>query len=380
MSMRNKKIMNIFFILELAIVLFIVNVVIASYNSREMLYRPYKNIFNKSGYYFTMQNGIVNDKEHISLSFEKLKGDLSFMTIYETTPRIGENSWVRLVICPDEFYSELRLPLKKGKYTASEAVYGIISANPSGIKTSDTLRLYDIDAEIKICGELTDPTYRPKLGDWFINSDVRLFYQNYALSSGEDPMIIMPFSSFENIGMVSDDFWALGAFIYYNTEPTSEIYQYNREILSAELLFDLYEINANTKIYLNNDLKKYFPIAMLIFFIAIMGLICNIAIHILEQMKTLGIYYLCGMRWRNALKICFSDIMILLFVSVSLMVIVIAVFCISGLSAHYGTVFRANNLFVTAAMTVISFIFSAVIPTLSVIKQSPADLLRRNKE
>lgn len=370
------------FVIQLIVVISLFNSIIASYNGRYMLYKPYEKMFENGGYFFSMTNSIANDDEHITKSFDKLKGDYTFFTFPGLTPRINEEENVRLLIIDDEFYNKLRLPLKSGKYSSNADFYGIISCN-NMFHTNDTVPLYDFDLNISVCGELTNPTYFPTLNSYTANGDVRMFYSKYSIELDLLPFILVPMSSYvkmcEKVGEIA---WLeLGGIIYYNSPPSDIEHKNNLQVLSQEqIIVDLIEVNDRTIKYLNEDVNKYMPISILALIVSVIGIVCSTAIYSIKQIKTYTVYYLCGMQWQDALNLIAVNVILMLTISLGIVIAAGVIFNILGLFSNFGFVIRFNNLAITFAIVFCVFVIAMIFPAVFLRKQSPVDLLRRNRE
>ncbi|MCM1524758.1 MAG: hypothetical protein NC120_09905 [Ruminococcus sp.] len=373
---------KLLFVLQIVIVLLLFNSIIASYNGRYVLYKPYEKMLSANGYYFSMLNGAVNYEEHISLSFNELKGDYNFFTFLDVTPKISENSHIRLIVTDDTFYEHLQLPLRKGRYKNKEDVYGVISCN-TAYHTGDKLNLYDCNGVISICGELTNPTYRPNLNHWENEADINIFYKKYSIEQMIEPFIIMPMSAFRKLENNINETAAMecGGIIYYTANYSKDEHEYNKEVLSSEIIIEeLSDIQARSIEYLNKDLKKFMPIAIIALIVALIGVIYNTAIYTLKQMKIYSIYYLCGMTWKQALKFSFNNNVILIGIAVMLILIIILVLHFAGMFSVLGFVIELNNVLISIILISITMLLSIIIPITIIKSNSPVDLLRRNKE
>lgn len=369
------------FVIQLTVVISLFNSIAASYNGRYMLYKPYEKMLENGGYFFSMTNSIANDEEHITKSFDKLKGNYTFFTFHGLTPRINEEENVRLLIIDDEFYNKLRLPLKSGKYNSNADFYGIISCN-NMFHTGDKISLYDYDLNISVCGELTNPTYFPTLNSYAANGDVRMFYSKYSIELDLLPFILVPMSSYVKMSEKAGDIaWQeLGGIIYYNSPPSDIEHKSNLQALSQEqIIVDLTEVKDRTSKYLNEDVNKYMPISILALIVSVIGIVCSTAIYSIKQIKTYTVYYLCGMQWKDALKLIAANIILMLAISVGIVIAIGVIFNISGLFGNFGFVIRSNNLAITAAIVFCVFIIAMAFPAIFLRKRSPVDLLRRNK-
>lgn len=374
---------NLILILQVFAVFVVINVLIGSVNSRQMLKEPYKDVLNKQGF-VTYQMPLPEENGDTNYypidDIKSMLSDKAEVVSFEyLTFQTNSNDSVKVVACDDDFYSKLNLPLVSGKKGSA-----VITQNMLGIGSGDSVDVLNVGAKgnIKISGVLTNPTYIPWTNSGTSEkSDISIFYKKYDISSNDGTFIIMNMSAFKALEIERGYYVTqIGKFIYYPERVSEDIYQKDYEAMNQGNTLNIEEINKDTNKMINEDLKKYVPLCILVFTIVLIGVACSIAIQSLYQMKNYGIYYLCGMKWNNAVGICGSCVLIILVISGVLSAVTLKLLILFGVLANLGIVININNLYVSLIMAVLIFVISMIVPFVNINKQTPVNIIRRTKE
>lgn len=374
---------NLILILQVFAVFVVINVLIGSVNSRQMLKEPYKDVLNKQGF-VTYQMPLPEENGDTNYypidDIKSMLSDKAEVVSFEyLTFQTNSNDLVKVIACDDDFYSKLNLPLVSGKKGNA-----VITQNMLGIGSGDSVDVLNVGAKgnIKISGVLTNPTYIPWTNSGTSEkSDISIFYKKYDISSNDGTFIIMNMSAFKALEIERGYYVTqIGKFIYYPQRVSEDIYQKDYEAMNQGNTLNIEEINKDTNKMINEDLKKYVPLCILVFTIVLIGVACSMAIQSLYQMKNYGIYYLCGMKWNNAVGICGSCVLIILVISGVLSAVTLKLLILFGVLANLGIVININNLYVSLIMAVLIFVISMIVPFVNINKQTPVNIIRRTKE
>ena len=145
----NKLLFNMLIILEIAGMLVLTNIVIASYNSKKMLYLPYKDILSDKGVVFAAYSHEIlefSENKDVQAICERHKGNIDYreltdlflndlkgnVTIRYTLSNTIENGGLCSVMSGDradtiilysldhDVFERLRMPLSSGRWASSE--------------------------------------------------------------------------------------------------------------------------------------------------------------------------------------------------------------------------------------------------------------------
>ena len=373
---------NLLMILEMIVVFVGVNLIIGSYNNRNMLYKPYSDILSNTGWYIVSDYD-ENTGEPLS---SQMKGKLDFIKMYSYSSLItlnGKNVPVNITICPDEILNNMKLPVNSGKWQidSPKDIVCIAAPNNFDISSGDELKL-PLANGVKISGVLTDPCYIPCFLQWSTSQGIENFYRKYSLKyySPEEECLelFMSFSEFSETGIETDN--TNKSFIAYDVNPTAENTTYNEELLknNYQCGIRLSKIKERTENSINDILKKFIPIAVCTFVVIMIGFMSSTAINTLQQMKNYGTMFLCGMNWNDCIKILFAYNALIMISSVSITSIIFGIFKLMNLSAYLGLSFGMNNIVITAIIILIIMLLNLIILSAVVRRKTPVDIIRGN--
>ena len=373
---------NLLMILEMIVVFVGVNLIIGSYNNRNMLYKPYSDILSNTGWYIVSDYD-ENTGEPLS---SQMKGKLDFIKMYSYSSLItlnGRNVPVNITICPDEILNNMKLPVNSGKWQidSPKDIVCIAAPNNFDISSGDELKL-PLANSVKISGILTDPCYIPCFLQWSTSQGIENFYRKYSqkyYSPEEECLeLFMSFSEFSETGIETDS--TNKSFIAYDVNPTAENTTYNEELLknNYQCGIRLSKIKERTENSINDILKKFIPIAVCTFVVIMIGFMSSTAINTLQQMKNYGTMFLCGMNWNDCIKILFAYNALIMISSVSITSIIFGIFKLMNLSAYLGLSFGMNNIVITAIIILIIILLNLIILSAVVRRKTPVDIIRGN--
>ena len=373
---------NLLMILEMIVVFVGVNLIIGSYNNRNMLYKPYSDILSNTGWYIVSDYD-ENTGEPLS---SQMKGKLDFIKMYSYSSLItlnGRNVPVNITICPDEILNNMKLPVNSGKWQidSPKDIVCIAAPNNFDISSGDELKL-PLANSVKISGILTDPCYIPCFLQWSTSQGIENFYRKYSLKyySPEEECLelFMSFSEFSETGIETDN--TNKSFIAYDVNPTAENTTYNEELLknNYQCGIRLSKIKERTENSINDILKKFIPIAICTFVVIMIGFMSSTAINTLQQMKNYGTLFLCGMNWNDCIKILFAYNALIMISSVSITSVIFGIFKLMNLSAYLGLSFGMNNIVITAIIILIIILLNLIILSAVVRRKTPVDIIRGN--
>lgn len=378
LCLRHSGRRSLLFVLQLAAVFAVINLLLAGLNNQSMRSVPYETFFERGGHFCWTYQGmdIENaDKYEPDAILEQLEGDLTAMVMYR-----GNVQWeykeIACVVFEDTILKEMRLPLAAGQQLNTEQA-ALISPNAWGISAGDVLKT-DSGQTIPIAGELTNPTYEPTWSQWEQNGDVSMFYEKWDLQSADMPFLLMSVSTARACGLQNRLSPQAGILFTYNTPPTEETYRANADTLETlGLLTNSTDMKARTEASLKAAYQKFVPLGLLVFLVALVGFVFHIALQTLSRTRTYVVYYLCGMDWKKIAALNAMMLLILLSSALLLCGGFVWVSVRTVISAQFGLLYQTNHLLVTIAMCMLCFLAALLVPCLMIHHQSPADLLRR---
>lgn len=378
MSIRNSFKMTLLMIIEIVVVILGVNIIVGSYNNRNMLIEPYGQILEKTGWYMANDKNVVNDEPLLGY----LQGDLQQIRIDNYLDNMGDIP-IRIKIVPDEIISNMKLSVQSGKWQTNSVkdIVCISAPNTYGISVGDTIKTATISG-IKVTAVLTDPCYIPDYTSWSSNGGIENFYSKYSAVyydnsvDNNDLILIMSQSEFAETGLEKNS--SNFKFILYDDNPTIENTANNEQVIkdNYSIGVPLSSIKYRAKLDIKNLLNKYLPIAVCAFIVILIGFISCTAVNTLKQMKNYGVLFICGMNWSDCAKICFAYTAIIILFSACLSTVTFSICSSFNISASLGLSFEINNIYISAALIMVIFLFNIIIPMFIIHRKTPVEIIR----
>ena len=365
---------NIVIVLQLVIVICIVNILIGSLNSRQMLIDPYKGMIDQQGFYFL--DLLSNESE-----MPQLNKCAQYLTIRQAPSSLPSGESFKVIILPDDFIKGLHLPLSEEKQIDEPSA--ILFRNNNSYHAGDKIAFNcgTAPCELYVSGILTDISYIPDFTKMNYVEDINMFYHRVTKGITTGMYALISESDYSKLGFnVQEAFKQPGMIVYYPETICDADYKSDRVVLDdigwTRELSDIYNMSMDT---INDMYRKYIPLAIIIVMIIIVGVVFSIGIQTVRQLNNYSVYYLCGLKWSNTMFINLLCNNILTIFSSILSAIIIFTVDVTGYAAEFGLVFNNINLIASIVLIVIILTVSAIAPMIIVFKQQPAELLRKMK-
>lgn len=415
----NNILFNLLIILEVTGMLVLTNTVIASYNSKQMLYLPYKDILYEKGVVFAAygheilefsenkdvqaicerHKGNIDYRELTDLLLNNLNGDV---TIRYTLSDAIENDKLRSLMSGDQanmiilysidhdIFEKFRIPLSEGRWASSEKNdAGETEAVISYGTNADLNKVYDTKyGKIKIVGILTQSTYIPP-GQFTVDDQTEMrsifdYYQSFdSTISLHAPFILMDQSNYPaDMYFEPDSIW----FISYGENISENEINANNEYLKqfGEIRSkygdeSFQTVNEKSIQAINDTYLRMLPIILSAAVVVLAGLIGSVAIATIRQKRNFGIFFLCGCQHKDCTKIIFAYLSILFTASAFLTVMIILVMKFLNMDGLIGTVYDWNNLTISFAEVAVMYILAVILPHNIIKTASPIEAVKENR-
>lgn len=415
----NNILFNLLIILEVTGMLVLTNTVIASYNSKQMLYLPYKDILYEKGVVFAAygheilefsenkdvqaicerHKGNIDYRELTDLLLNNLNGDV---TIRYTLSDAIENDKLRSLMSGDQanmiilysidhdIFEKFRIPLSEGRWASSEKNdAGETEAVISYGTNADLNKVYDTKyGKIKIVGILTQSTYIPP-GQFTVDDQTEMrsifdYYQSFdSTISLHAPFILMDQSNYPaDMYFEPDSIW----FISYGENISENEINANNEYLKqfGEIRSkygdeSFQTVNEKSIQAINDTYLRMLPMILSAAVVVLAGLIGSVAIATIRQKRNFGIFFLCGCQHKDCTKIIFAYLSILFTASAFLTVMIILVMKFLNMDGLIGTVYDWNNLTISFAEVAVMYILAVILPHNIIKTASPIEAVKENR-
>lgn len=405
-AISKKLLFSIFMIIEIAALLVITNVTVANFNSKNMLIEPYQEILNKGASIYQLNlTGVLYTSEDFTTFYSDMKSfkEADVILEYEMPVDIAVSS-TTVYALDDDVFRKYHMPLKSGSYTSelkSSDGYTLAYISPDlGYNVGDII---ETDyGSFKVQGILFDITYLPYYSGYDINDkDIRMMYEKVDYSVPVQYVEVFGEMIAQNThsaiivaqgGLTSEilSCYALSEaiFLAYNNDISAEAKDYNDSIIekyeemnsNSIYCLENEELINNTNEYLNETYVKMLPIIICVAVVVIIGLIGSIAINTRNQIRNYSIYFLCGSRWNDCIKIAFANIGIHMIVAAIISVSVLYLMNVLNFNYLIGQSYRFNNILISAGLLIFMILLSMVLPMFIIKNTSPVETIKENEK
>lgn len=415
-SLAEKPWFNLLIMAELAAILFVGNLMIAVANSRMVYYEPYAELMQHEGFVYTPKAVMKEEyRRRLTEGYAALQGDVkvtmsgarTMMSDSEllTVEKDSKGTSYRVLYTfDDSVYKKFNLPLSKGRWGASQRnSRGQIEAvalleSETNLKVGDVIPFRigmpnesgnDITekdmGELLIVGTIKHGKNFPVMSMTGITNgsngkkmtkDVRNMYSAGAFGNEAASFIVSSAVDPELQKVLNPELST--AFITYNTEPTESERQANKELLAGlgGTVLSMKDFKRSSDSYLYEQYIKLLPVIAGVFLIVLTELICSAAMHTKRQMRNFGIYYLCGCRWKDCLKITLTYSLFILLGAAVLGAAALLIFSHTSYAQAFEQNINVNNLIISAAIVLFMLAVSFILPAVMVGRTSPVATIK----
>ncbi|SDB54009.1 hypothetical protein SAMN02910317_02797 [Ruminococcaceae bacterium FB2012] len=389
---------NIALICQLIIMFALVNLMIASINSRTMLTDSYSEFIDKQGWYIGYYRAFLpgeDGKNDINKSeYDPEYGIDNLIDTFEIKPevlkvkmapvRLKSGEYGEITILPDIIYDDLKIPVYGYKNYFGNKL--LLFPNKTNLKLRDSFSFTTTSGrkvDTESTGILTDPTYIPRFTSWHIDGDISMLYNKVSGNTDSKVYMITDQSTADNWGITKDDVgFSVCAIVYYSNPIDNAKLLEMENVLKDNINVSYTPISVlkeKADESLSEDVNKYTPLGIVMIIIVMIGTAGSVAIQTLDELKKYVIYYLCGIKWNRIILISFFRIIVLLLVSALICGTVFINVQSTSIASRFGLYFNETNLYISLALIGLIILSSLILPFILIKRSEPADLMRRIK-
>lgn len=390
-----------FFVILFSILLVIINMLIGAVNNQEMTYTPYEKYLSSGGYlwnpyetgyffddadYFEQYDPAlqrdtnINAKKFID---ENLLGSMDVLITASTHANLSGGIGADIFALDDAVFDALQLPLSSGRQ-ASGRNDVLVAANSCNVGAGDKLRLtaQDAQCDVTACGILTELTYLPRTNYNYLTKGTEHFFissDSKKEASDNTVYIIARKSVLRDSGFIFQG--SKTAMFYYTEKPSAEIYEANRKYLEEKgTVTELSLIDSQASEMLQHSYKKFIPLAILLFLISLVGLVFNVSLRTIKNMRRYAVYLLCGSSRRDVAQINLFSVLLMMGSSLLISAAALYLLRLSHMTSVLGVFIKPNNLLITLAMAAFCCLMAYIVPGAIIFRNSPAELIRSEQK
>lgn len=352
-------------LLEISVLFLTVNYLVSVLKEREMLISTFRCALNENAAFVdddsSASNAVLYGMTELQ-SREKLLSDIS--DDYKIYDVMSANNGDYIVFSlSDEMYNGLALPLFNGNYKSAVGTFGT-KCGEHEIKFSDGTSLTLVTS-----GTLTAITSIPEMNSSKNNMTVRDFYY----TSVNEPNIILTnrssISGYEHQFRVNPFFFI--EFEENASENFAKIQNKGGIVTTGNLIAE------NSRKALESDLSGSVPLAYLIAFISLLGIVFVSVITFKGNERKNAVFRLCGYSGMGIVGMHCVGIFLLTMLSACVAAAAFGIMKLLKIEAAVGLTLSPLNLFISLVTMAVLILAAAVVPMILTAKRTPAEYFRK---
>lgn len=384
---------NFFTVIILAFMIISSTILISTLVNQTKTYRYAKKYLGKKGSFITMTE---------SKCIDELEDIEDFMGSQKIIIKLLDNIQIypEAVVYDERMENYIKPILSEGKWIDDKSgnkdtIYAVISENPYGIKTGDTIKASiasnkgDQEVKVHICGKIMEGQ-RIYMPGGTIRSDMSIddLFQKYSYEQLQTVLLITTTSQIEKLNVEPEITYG-NVIVKYKDSISDEAFKQNQEDIYD---YSILQLDGNSaafdremsieKIKKQSDEEekniylKYIPMISVDFILICICIMGISAVKTARSAKYYGKLFVCGMKWSGGTLLTIMEMAVN---SIMAIVLSIVMLIIHNKYMMFGRIFANLGIRQVVIMTVMCFLTIAASGTMSSIvmkENAPVDILR----
>ncbi len=378
-DIKKNKLINVCFVLQLAVILILTVLSISTVNARVRNYYPFKDYFENKGAFCVWDSSRIDlSKDFAKYVSENLIKSESIAGTYMAFAGCEEYEFSTITY-DDEIIEGYKPTLSSGRWLTKDSVNeAVISQNDYNLRVGDevTIDIGNIKTKYKIVGILKQNTPIP---GYFSNKEnanysYKDFYYPYNHEFEERPMMILS---------KGDYYKVLGyqTLIRYDESITEEEILKNEEklySLGSIKVQDMREVSTQSKKVMKKDLSTLVPILISLLLLCFITTVSNSVLSIKKQVRDYSIMYMCGAQWKNCTHFNLIRTLMMSAFSVVLVIISMKILYSTSINNMFFITVSMYTYIIIALIIGINLILSALMMRVMINRTSPVQVFKSN--
>lgn len=397
--MRHGK-RNLFVVLQIAVLLFVLCVSITTLQSEYGLYRPVSNMNGKKGIYVSSFGYHGEKAESISKGMKKVDSVYTWGSTNLVSEE--EESGITTAVYPQNILEDFEPTLEEGQWldevqTEDGILPVVISQNPYGWKSGSVIpfRYYEEDGKThdvpaRVVGVLEEGTrvigHDFGQGD-ILYQDYRDIFSTYRYEQEQSMLVMVSEQEAKNRGIpytYNQDY-----FITYQDDITKYEMGRNSQILKNNLGMGTEETTVdcsletfmeNSNHQLQRKIMMYFPIVICVLVITIISLVNVCTLNMADDLYHNAIFSLLGLPWKKCSLFSVIQSLFTAFLSVILFLALLVLTVKLKLTEYLLIELNPTSVGVLVGVLIFLCAIHYIVPYTTICKKQPVDVLRDRKE
>ncbi|MCD7773825.1 MAG: hypothetical protein LUH08_07205 [Ruminococcus sp.] len=388
---------NLIIAFEIAILLVVVVVTVSSVRSQLKYYLPMKDILDSKGCVAQIVYSASRYDEEDAIYYEEdIKNKYpcvdSILSMSHTTLSVADaEKYVNAYVYDDMLVEGCKPIMKNGKWlTEAKQEDGVLNVvvtelNDFGFKTGDEYQIQSDDGSIitaRVVGEILDGAavlsrYGKDLELTEIDSYFAAYY--YDEDKGDLGFGIVSESEMDKYGL--DYTLSTGvSFITVKDSSTDEELQTLMDgINNSGRCVEMSTVNSNSIRTVKKSLLFMAPIMIGVLLFVVITNICLSSINAKKQLRSYGVYYICGSRWKQCVFISVFSSIVTAAIAAVLAALALFIGDKAGLLKNTVIEFGSWQLLACLAVVVLYLITAIIMPLAIIGRTNPREILKNNE-
>lgn len=391
---------NLFVVLQIALLLFVLCVSLSTLLSEYDLYRPVRKMNGKKGIYVSAYGYYGETAESIAAGMEKVESVYTWASTTLATEE--EKNGIKTAVYPQSVLRDFEPSLKEGKWLDEVQMEDgilpiVVSQNPYGWKKDSIIsfqyydgtgKVHDIQAHVT--GVLEEGTrvvgYNFGQGGIY-HDDYRDIFSTYRYEQEQSVLLMVGEEQAKKVG-ISYTF-NQEHFILYQDDITEYEQEDNAQILKRNLgqgtedsTIDcpLETFMKNSNHQFQGELMMYLPIVICVLVITVISLINVCTLNMADDLYHNAIFSLLGLPWKKCSVFSFIQSIFTAFLSVILFFVLLLLTVKLKLTDYLLVGLNRTSIGVLIGTLIFLCAIHYIVPYTTLCRKQPVDVLRERKE
>lgn len=388
---------NIIIAFEIAILLVVVVVTLSSVLFQLKYYLPMSDVLNSKGciaqivqssYRYKAEDFIEHDEDLID---EYPCIDKMISMSKTTLMTDGNENNVSAFVYDDALIDGYKPIMKSGKWLnevkQEDGVLNIVvtELNDFGLKTGDELKVQaqnGSDVTVRVIGEILDgAAVLRRFGKNLELTEINSYFESYYYNESESNYGFGIISENQAKKCSIDYSLSTGvSFITVKDSTTDEEFESLMErINKTGRCVDMSTVNSNSMRTVKKSLLFMAPIIIGVLLFVVITNICISSINAKKQLRSYGVYYVCGSRWRQCVLISVFSSLITVVIAALLSAAALIIGDKTGLLKETVISFGSWQLIACAAVILLYLITAIIMPLIIIGRTNPREILKNDE-
>lgn len=407
--LKRNKLLNIYIIIQMAIVFAMTIFRVSSLTSRYHYYLPFKKFIESDGYFCNLTSATTVLGKYVQSSSdisEAVYGaeESNVQASYRVNlSNIHEDNMYALFSYSydEEIYNNWIPDMQEGnwlsdiKNSGSEEIPVVVYDTTHSMKLGDVLEKQSIDyieddqgngkneikkIKLRIAGILSDDAEIVHYNELEYGDCRDIFSTVKDITEREGYETLYLFRSQD---IHSADIFCMSsgiAFINTNGNISDELKNENQTIIIGitEDFMELKDFQKNSQKYITDEIKKIMPIFLCILLLTIIITISVNAITTYKEVTNYALYYICGLTWKKAMLISLIHAAFQTLLALFTAIISMLVCYFINIFSNTVLEFYPLQILVCLAMIIMNMIFAFIMPYIIIRNSTPREILTSN--